>query len=276
MDPSSLFKANELLGMCDPDTTTTYELYDRVISVRLGTGVPIGTRGTVVGIMLGRTNLDTYYEILFDNLPPNSLESILLGNNQRKCCIKLRSYHLLNYSHSLRVRSMNNNYRQRSVSSIHPQQYPTEYSLRPPQQPTHNARRQSAGNSTATKPKSAPPMAAKPPFPKIKEQKSITTDPPQTMTAVENFLLLPPPTELSSNVETMFQPMTITPPTDLGFRSASASSALFYRAIQDSKQADNSLPQTPLSTQRIWGSESSQYTPNQCISFIFLSSEQFI
>ena len=257
--------------MCDPDITTTYELYDRVVSVRLGTGVPIGTRGTVVGIMLGRTNLDTYYEILFDNLPPNSLESILLGSDQRKCCIKVRSYHLLNYSHSLRMRSMNNDYRQRSVSSIQPQQRPTEHSLRPPQQPTRNIRRQSAGNSTAPKPKSAPPMAAKPPFPRIKEQKSTTTDPPHTMTAVENFLLFPPPTELSSNVESIFQPTTITPPTDLSFRSASASGALFYRAIQDSRQAENSIPQTPLSTQRIWGSESSQYPSNPCMSFDFFS-----
>jgi hypothetical protein len=257
--------------MCNPDIETTYELFDRVVTVRLGTGVPIGTRGTVVGIMLGRTNLDTYYEILFDNLPPNSLEAILFGNNQQKCCIKVRSYHLLNYSHSLRVRSINY-YRQRSVSSIHAwEQRPSEHTLKPSQQPPRDMRRQSAGNSTKTEPKSAPPMAAhnKPPFPKNKEQKSTTNNPPKSMTSVENFLLLPPPTQLSSNAEIIFTPMNTETPTGTSPRSASASGALFFRAIQDSKQADNSLPQTPMSSQRIWATESSQLSQDPCISLIF-------
>lgn len=94
--------------MCDPDTDTHYELYDRVVSVRLGTGVPVGTRGTIIGVMLGQTHLDTYYDVLFDNLPKNSLEAILLVGSNQQCRIKVRSYHLLNYSHSLRTRSVTN------------------------------------------------------------------------------------------------------------------------------------------------------------------------
>lgn len=92
--------------MCDPDIETHYELYDRVITVRLGTGVPIGTRGTIIGVLLGQTHLDTYYEVLFDQLPKNSLDAILLGRSNQPCRIKVRSYHLLNYSHSLRTRPM--------------------------------------------------------------------------------------------------------------------------------------------------------------------------
>ena len=101
--------------MCDADMETVYDLYDRVVTVRLGTGVPLGTRGTIIGMMLGQTHLDTYYEVLFDHLPKNSLDAILLGGHNQQCRIKVRSYHLANYSHSLRARSMNNVQQQRSL-----------------------------------------------------------------------------------------------------------------------------------------------------------------
>ncbi|CAM4780021.1 unnamed protein product [Rotaria magnacalcarata] len=115
LEPSRIFKPSESCGMCDSDIETRYDLYDRVITVRLGTGVPIGTRGTIIGVMLGQTHLDTYYEVLFDHLPKNSLDAILLGRNNQQCRIKVRSYHLLNYSHSLRTRSITNYQQQRSA-----------------------------------------------------------------------------------------------------------------------------------------------------------------
>ena len=101
--------------MCESDLETGYALYDRVITVRLGAGVPLGTRGTIIGIMVGRTHLDTYYEVLFDYLPKNSLDSVLLGKNNQQIRIKVRSYHLLNYSHSLRAHSTYNYQQQRSI-----------------------------------------------------------------------------------------------------------------------------------------------------------------
>ena len=130
--------------MCDPHVGTTFTLYDRVVTVRLGTGVPIGTRGTVVGIMQARLNLDTYYEILFDNLSPTSLEAILHSRNQEKCRIKVHSYHLLNYSHSLRMRS-SDYHSQRSNPSEQPPRFAAK-------QPNKN------NNNTAKTPKSAPPL----------------------------------------------------------------------------------------------------------------------
>jgi hypothetical protein len=36
-----------------PDPLTTYELFDRVINVREGYSVPLGLRGTVIGINAG-------------------------------------------------------------------------------------------------------------------------------------------------------------------------------------------------------------------------------
>lgn len=115
IEANRLFKPSESLGMCDADLETVYDLYDRVVTVRLGTGVPLGTRGTIIGMMLGQTHLDTFYEVLFDHLPKNSLDAILLGGHNQQCRIKVRSYHLANYSHSLRVRSMSNYQPQRSL-----------------------------------------------------------------------------------------------------------------------------------------------------------------
>jgi hypothetical protein len=148
IEPNRLFKASDYLGMCDPDMETHYELYDRVISVRLGTGVPMGTRGTIIGIMLGQTHLDTYYEVLFDHLQKNSLDAILLGGNNQLCRIKVRSYHLLNYSHSLRARSMSNNQQQRVTSTDNAwdrrlTDQPASARQAAPQQPTRILRRTS-------------------------------------------------------------------------------------------------------------------------------------
>lgn len=129
--------------MCDPDVGTTFAVYDRVVSVRLGTGVPIGTRGTIVGIIQGRLNLDTYYEVLFDNLSLTSMESILHGKNQQKCRIKVHSYHLLNYTHSLRIRSGN----------LHSQR------SNPSEQAPRFAAAKPSNKTKSNTPKSAPPLA---------------------------------------------------------------------------------------------------------------------
>ncbi|CAF0945347.1 unnamed protein product, partial [Didymodactylos carnosus] len=115
IETSRLFKPCEYLGLCDPDPQTSFFLHDRVVVVRLGAGVPIGSRGTVIGIMPGRTHLDTYYEILFDHLPNGSLYSILFNDGQQQCRVKVRSYHLLNFTHSLRFNAV---YKQRSISMV--------------------------------------------------------------------------------------------------------------------------------------------------------------
>ena len=157
--------------MCDPDTDTHYELYDRVVSVRLGTGVPVGTRGTIIGVMLGQTHLDTYYDVLFDNLPKNSLDAILLVGSNQQCRIKVRSYHLLNYSHSLRTRSVAN-YQQQQQQQQRTGPAENAWERRsadqttisrqvPPQQqqPTRILKRGTTENASATK---AKPDAAVP------------------------------------------------------------------------------------------------------------------
>lgn len=166
--------------MCDTDIETHYELFDRVITVRLGTGVPLGTRGTVIGVMHGQTHVDAFYEILFDQLPKNSLETVLLAGSNQQRRIKVRSYHLLNYSHSLRVRSMANLAQSRSMpnenawekrlldQSSAPRQTPPQQQQQPQQpqqqqqqQPTRILKRTGNDSSPSATPKTTPASTSK-------------------------------------------------------------------------------------------------------------------
>jgi hypothetical protein len=287
IEANRVFKPNESFGMCDSDIETQYDLYDRVITVRLGTGVPLGTRGTIIGILLGQTHLDTYYEVLFDHLPKNSLDAILFGGNNQQCRIKVRSYHLLNYSHSLRVRSMMNYQQQRSMPSENVWEKrlleQSTTSRQTPQQPTRILKRttndtNTTTTTTTTTPKSAPASTStqdKSNFieiinASIKEQKPTTNPLPSTSTEKSifpqsvalNSLLLPPPVEKLPEPEILFLstnaapsvPFKTTAPST-AFPTNSGSDSLLLRAIQESKQLQNppqqqSIMQTAIAQQR--------------------------
>lgn len=178
LEPRNLFRSSESLGMCEPEIGTVFELLDRVVNVRPGTGVPIGTRGTVVGIMHGATPLDAYYEILFDHLPETSLEAILLGKNRQACRIKVRSYHLLNYSHSLRLRSMNENYtQQKSAPHMNARPQPAADTAS-----SQMASRASNQNYPGAQPKSAPagPVRKNPMVTQVQRSPETASNPPNS------------------------------------------------------------------------------------------------
>ncbi|CAF1231457.1 unnamed protein product [Adineta steineri] len=300
IEANRIFKPNESFGMCDPDIETRYELYDRVITVRLGTGVPLGTRGTIIGIMLGQTHLDAYYEVLFDNLPKTSLDAILLGGNNQQCRIKVRSYHLLNYSHSLRIRSNTNYSQARSMpnenawekrlleqpsTSRQAQQQQQQQQQPPP--PTRILKRTANENNSATTPKSAPAATSAPAKPNfievinstLKEQQSavnssspITTEKSKpsespsttrsllpTSSSEQSSVLLPSPIDKRPDLEKIFSsvnsvlPVTNEQTTSLTtFPSQPGPVSLFLRAIQESKQVQNSSQQQPTSIQQQW------------------------
>ncbi|UJR23506.1 hypothetical protein I4U23_026504 [Adineta vaga] len=238
-EPEVLFKTSELLGMCDPDSSTHFELFDRVVNVRFGTGVAIGTRGTIVGIMYSRNHFDTYYEVLFDTLPSNSLDAILHAKNQGKSRIKVHSYHLINYSHSLRLRSMNY-YQQRSVPAENTweQQAGGYASANYQQQSNRVDRKNSYDKNPSTKPKSAPPLTTneRPQFPEAKEDAS-----------KQNSSLSSPPVENLSNQHIIFTPLNDTMSSEIpfkGLQTSSGSEQIFLRAIQDSEQLQNPYPPT--------------------------------
>ncbi|KAH3800350.1 hypothetical protein DPMN_153983 [Dreissena polymorpha] len=53
-------------GALIPDSSATYELFDRVVNTRQGFTVPFGLRGTVVGIYLAEVEVNIMYDVLFD------------------------------------------------------------------------------------------------------------------------------------------------------------------------------------------------------------------
>ena len=48
-----LLQPSEYLGSVPPDSDATFQLFDRVINVKLNLAVPFGLRGTVIGIHQG-------------------------------------------------------------------------------------------------------------------------------------------------------------------------------------------------------------------------------
>lgn len=89
-------------GNIVPDETATYQLYDRVVNVRVGYSVPLGLKGTVVAINKSSSakDEDTTYDVLFDET--------FLGGMKIHGCSKARGYRvprptLINISHGQRV-----------------------------------------------------------------------------------------------------------------------------------------------------------------------------
>ncbi|CAF4285934.1 unnamed protein product [Rotaria socialis] len=257
-EPHLLFKSDGLLGMCDPDVKADFMLLDRVVNVRPDTGVPIGARGTIIGIMYGRTNLDTYYEVLFDTLSSNTLDTILLGKNQQTCRIKVRSYHLLNYSHSLRYRSINYQQQQSLPSSYLYEQRSFNQTSTYRQQPAEIVKKDSSNDKTLKTPKSAPASAThhESYFAQVKEQKSTTDDPtlsplsaePLTQSSVSNENISSVPSQVKStlNPNATFTPRSAMAPTGTPmthFSSNLTADSLIFHPMQNFNQSQNSFQQ---------------------------------
>ncbi|XP_060573103.1 5'-3' exoribonuclease 1-like, partial [Ruditapes philippinarum] len=65
--PHLLYKPSPTSGSLIPDQSATYQLYDRVVNTRQGFPVPFGLRGTVVGIHPAEVEVNTMYEVIFDD-----------------------------------------------------------------------------------------------------------------------------------------------------------------------------------------------------------------
>ncbi|KAK7945419.1 hypothetical protein WMY93_001147 [Mugilogobius chulae] len=64
--PHLLFRPLEQQQGVVPDPEAEYRLFDRVVNVREGFSVPLGLRGTVIGIKGAEKEADVLYEVLFD------------------------------------------------------------------------------------------------------------------------------------------------------------------------------------------------------------------
>lgn len=64
--PHLLYKPDLMSGSTPPDPSANYQLLDRIVNIRQGYSVPLGLRGTVIGIKNASKLMDVVYEILFD------------------------------------------------------------------------------------------------------------------------------------------------------------------------------------------------------------------
>ncbi|XP_053648678.1 5'-3' exoribonuclease 1 isoform X1 [Cherax quadricarinatus] len=115
--PHLLYKPNPLQGSSPPDHTVTYKMFDRVINVREGFSVPIGAKGTVMGIQPADKEADILYDILFDEAFPGGLT--LRGPTSAQRCYRLHWAAMINISHGSRLPTGTNNHRVGSGSSCH-------------------------------------------------------------------------------------------------------------------------------------------------------------
>ncbi|XP_040911362.1 5'-3' exoribonuclease 1 isoform X2 [Toxotes jaculatrix] len=97
--PHLLFRPLEQQQGVVPDLDAEYRLFDRVVNIRESFTVPLGLRGTVIGIKGAERETEVLYEVLFD-------EEFAGGLNIR--CTSPRGYRLppcalINLSHGARV-----------------------------------------------------------------------------------------------------------------------------------------------------------------------------
>ncbi|XP_043926953.1 5'-3' exoribonuclease 1 [Protopterus annectens] len=71
--PHLLYRALEQQQGTVPDREADYRLFDRVVNIREGYSVPLGLRGTVIGIKGADREADVLYEVLFDEEFPGGL-----------------------------------------------------------------------------------------------------------------------------------------------------------------------------------------------------------
>jgi len=64
--PQLLFKPELNTRHVLPDPYVQNRLFDRIRSIRIGFSVPLGAKGTIVGILKAKSPTDVMYEVLFD------------------------------------------------------------------------------------------------------------------------------------------------------------------------------------------------------------------
>ena len=98
--PHLLFKPGLNSGYFPPDAKAEHKIFDRIVTTRESFTVPMGYKGTIIGIQKGEKLLDNMYEIVFDKTFVGGL--VIHG------CSKNRGYRLsvadfINISYGYRV-----------------------------------------------------------------------------------------------------------------------------------------------------------------------------
>lgn len=77
-----------------PDPTVTWEVYDRVVTVREGAVIPVGLRGTVIGVTKSKLRSNDSMMVLYD-------ATFSVGDHVTRS-LETPAYALLNLSHGTR------------------------------------------------------------------------------------------------------------------------------------------------------------------------------
>lgn len=67
LTPEVLFRPGMIIGLIPPDPKAQHALLDRVICVRENYTVPVGLKGTIIGIQEKENKWKNIYEVLFDS-----------------------------------------------------------------------------------------------------------------------------------------------------------------------------------------------------------------
>ncbi|KAM9322764.1 5'-3' exoribonuclease 1 isoform 2-T2 [Pholidichthys leucotaenia] len=97
--PHLLFRPLEQQQGVVPDPDAEYRLFDRVVNIRESFTVPLGLRGTIIGIKGAEREAEVLYEVLFDEEFAGGL-SIRCSSSR---CYRLPPCALINLSHGTRV-----------------------------------------------------------------------------------------------------------------------------------------------------------------------------
>lgn len=88
-----LFRPTEQFGKLSPDQETVFFLFDRVVNVQNGSVVPVGMRGSVIGIHEGTAK---YYKVLLFDLSEIFADPLhFKGRGRRQ--LDLREIHFHSY-----------------------------------------------------------------------------------------------------------------------------------------------------------------------------------
>ncbi|XP_026681598.1 5'-3' exoribonuclease 1 isoform X1 [Diaphorina citri] len=72
--PNKLYIPKPTLDKLCPDPDTKFKLFDRVVNIRDCYTVPLGYRGTIIGIVQGETSYDAMYDVVFDKPFPHGVK----------------------------------------------------------------------------------------------------------------------------------------------------------------------------------------------------------
>lgn len=98
--PHLLFKPGLHTGNLPPDPKAQHKLFDRIISVKESSTVPLGYKGTIVGVQRGEDASSNVYDVLFDKEFVGGVSFNGGASNRR---YKLHDAEFINISHGIRA-----------------------------------------------------------------------------------------------------------------------------------------------------------------------------